>query len=78
MEEPTCTMIVEPTGDENGSYFRANFPDLPGCTTMGNSMEELREHAVEAISLHIQTLKDTGQSIPRPTVLPENARVKAS
>ncbi len=78
MEELTYTMIVEPTGDENGSYFCAYFPDLPGCTTMGTSMEELRENAIEAISLHIQTLKDTGQSIPRPTVLTENVSVKAS
>jgi predicted RNase H-like HicB family nuclease len=46
----TCTIVVEP--EEGGGYFAA-VPALPGCFTRGNTLEECRERAVEAIEVHI-------------------------
>ena len=46
----TCTIVVKP--EEGGGYFAA-VPALPGCFTRGNTLEECRERAVEAIEVHI-------------------------
>jgi predicted RNase H-like HicB family nuclease len=43
--------------DENGKY-NVSFPDFPGCVTCGETYEEARENAVEALSLWIE---ETGQ-----------------
>ena len=72
------TMIVEPTEDENGKYYCAYFPDLPGCTTMASTLKELDAHAKEAVNLYIDALKRTGQRVPPPTVEIRKIRVKAS
>jgi predicted RNase H-like HicB family nuclease len=39
-------------------------PTLPGCITYGETLEEAKEMAVDAISLYLQSLKDDGEEIP--------------
>lgn len=56
-------MLIE---TEQDGTFNASFPDLPGCFTQGDSLEELQAHAKEAVSLYIKTLEDLGRDIPRP------------
>ena len=71
-------MIIEPAEDKDGPYYCAYFPDLPGCTTMGNTLHELSENAHEAVSLYVQALRDTGQAVPEPAVLVDEVSIKAS
>ena len=50
-------------GEENwGAYV----PDLPGCTSTGDALEEIERNILEAIGGHIAALRDTGQPIPEP------------
>jgi predicted RNase H-like HicB family nuclease len=42
--------------DEQGYY--AYCPELEGCHTQGDSIEELMVHIKEAIELYIETLSD--------------------
>lgn len=39
-------------------------PSLPGCTTIGETIEEAREMAKEAIELYIESLKAHNEDIP--------------
>ena len=39
-------------------------PDLPGCFSAGDSMDEALENAREAIDLHVETLIEDGAAIP--------------
>jgi predicted RNase H-like HicB family nuclease len=55
-------IIIEPT--QTG--FSAYSPDLPGCITVGTTVEETRMHMEEAVELYIEELKETGQAIPQP------------
>jgi predicted RNase H-like HicB family nuclease len=71
-------MIIEPAEDEHGTYYCAYFPDLPGCATMGASLEELRVNAIEAVSGHIESLKNLGKPVPKPRSRTETIVVKAS
>ncbi len=55
---------------EEGGYW-ASFPELPGCFTQGDTLEALRVHAVEAVTGHLEALRDAGEPIPEPIVAVE-------
>ena len=52
---------------EADSDYGVSFPDLPGCTTAGRTIEEAGEMAAEALSLHIEGLAEDGDEIPAPS-----------
>lgn len=41
-------------------------PDLPGCFSAGDTMDEALTNAREAILLHLEGLLDAGEAIPAP------------
>ncbi len=49
--------------DEDGSY-NVTVPSLPGCFTVGDTIEEAIEMAKEAIELYIESLVSRGQEVP--------------
>lgn len=52
---------------ENGpNNLSAYVPDLPGCVTVGHSLEEIRANMKEPIVFHIDLLLQHGESIPEP------------
>lgn len=53
---------------EDGSYW-AEFPDLPGCQTFGDSVNETMEGAQEALTGYLLTLLEEGASIAAPSDL---------
>ena len=53
--------IIEKADD--GSYT-AYVPDLPGCTTSGDTVDEVKENIKEAVSLYLETLREQGQPTP--------------
>ena len=56
--------IFEP-GERKG--YTVNFPDLPGCITEGDTMEEALHMAKEALELHLYGMEEDGDEIPDPT-----------
>jgi antitoxin HicB len=69
----TYAIVVEP--DEDGGYFVV-VPALPGCFTRGDTVEECRERAVEAIEVHIAGLRADGEPVPEEAAtrrLPERS-----
>ncbi len=52
--------------DEFANYC-VSFPDLPGCATTGNTLEECRRNAVKALELHISGMLIDGDEIPVPS-----------
>lgn len=57
----TYTIVVEP--EETGG-FSVLVPALPGCFTRGDTIEECRENAAEAIATHIAGLEADGEPVP--------------
>ena len=47
--------------------WAAHVPDLPGCVSTGNTLEETELNVREAISGHILTLREFGEPVPEPT-----------
>lgn len=43
------------------------FPDLPGCQTMGDDMTDAALNAEEALEGYLASLYDDGREFPKPT-----------
>lgn len=52
--------------EEDGSVW-AEFPDLEGCQTYGDTIEECVKEANEALGLYAESLIERGMKLPRPT-----------
>ncbi len=51
---------------EPGKAYGAHVPDLPGCFSAGDTMDEAIANAKEAVAFHIEGLLDAGEKIPSP------------
>lgn len=49
-----------------GSNYSAYVPDLPGCVSTGDSLEEVQQNIKEAIAFHLRGLREDGEPIPEP------------
>jgi len=47
--------------DENGYY--AYSPDLPGCQSQGDTLEEVNSNIKEAVELYLETLSESEKKI---------------
>ena len=55
------------TMEADGGYS-IKFPQLDGCFSQGDTFEEARSMATEAMSLYLYTLEQNGISIPEPSM----------
>jgi predicted RNase H-like HicB family nuclease len=58
---------------DRSSDFGVSFPDFPGCITAGRTLEEARELAVEALTLHMAGMIEDGEALPEASTLDELA-----
>lgn len=68
MELPYRMEIV-PDKDEGG--FVATFPELPGCITVGETIEEVIQNIVDAKRAWLESELEIGAMIPEPEELKE-------
>lgn len=53
--------------DEDHKGYTVTFPDLPGCITEGDTIEEALLMAKEALELHLYSMEQDNEVIPDPT-----------
>jgi predicted RNase H-like HicB family nuclease len=53
-------VVIERGSTNYGAYV----PDLPGCIAVGKTRAEVERLIAEAISLHIESLRQHGDPIP--------------
>jgi predicted RNase H-like HicB family nuclease len=58
--------IIE--GDASSGYS-VFFPDLPGCTSGGPTLQEAALNAEEALAGHVDLMLEAGEGLPEPSVL---------
>ncbi|MBW2245038.1 MAG: type II toxin-antitoxin system HicB family antitoxin [Deltaproteobacteria bacterium] len=51
---------------DDDSDYGVEFPDFPGCVTVGKSPSEAQVLAKEALELHLQGMVEDGEAIPEP------------
>ncbi|CUS04624.2 putative integron gene cassette protein [Candidatus Promineifilum breve] len=55
-------VVIEQGVDGFGAYV----PDLPGCVAVGDTREEVLTLIQEAITFHLELLREDGLPIPQP------------
>jgi predicted RNase H-like HicB family nuclease len=68
------TVIYEKGPTSWGAYV----PDLPGCIAVGDTRPEVERLVREAIQLHLEALRETGESIPSPSSFAGEVEVRAA
>jgi predicted RNase H-like HicB family nuclease len=61
--------IVEDAGPDHA--VGVWFPDLPGCTSAGDDVDEALHNAPEALQLYAESFEADGRLLPRPRTLTE-------
>ena len=56
--------VIEKAND--GSYS-AYVPDLPGCTTSGETADEVKRNIGDAVAAYVESLREHGETVPPPT-----------
>lgn len=56
---------------EPNSCYGVSFPDVPGCTSAGDTLDEALSNAVDALSGHIRLMEADMDAIPSPRTLEE-------
>jgi predicted RNase H-like HicB family nuclease len=51
---------------DDGS-FSAYVPDLPGCTTSGDTVDEVRASIKDAVASYLDSLRQHHEPVPAPT-----------
>ncbi len=67
IKQHTFTLLFEPA--EEGGYV-VTAPALPGLVTEGDTLEEAREMAKDAIRGYMESLRKDGLPIPRDKNIP--------
>lgn len=73
MEILNFTVVMTP--DETGGYV-VTCPALPGLVTEGDTLEEARAMAADAIKGYLESLKKDGEPIPADNSITEEVSVE--
>ncbi len=66
MRKTDYAVVIEPLSEEDGGGFLATVPDLPGCTSDGDTREEAARNVEDAIASWLDEAKALGRAIPEP------------
>lgn len=53
----------------NDNTIWARVPDLDGCYSCGDSIEDAKENVRDAIALYLEDLKEDGKALPIPSLI---------
>jgi predicted RNase H-like HicB family nuclease len=56
-------IVIEKSDNGFGAYV----PDLPGCVAAADTEREVRILIQEAVELHLESLRESGQHVPPPS-----------
>lgn len=52
---------------DHGSDYGVSVPDLPGCVSAGDTLDDAIDQVREAIETHIEGLMMDGDPVPKPS-----------
>ena len=53
--------------EKTSTGYSAYAPDVPGCIAAGSTLEETEQLMREALEMHIEAMKEDGETIPEPS-----------
>ena len=68
MSETEYRFTIRPLTAEEGGGYLIEFPDLPGCMSDGETIEEVLANGEEAKQDWIAAMREAGRPVSPPTV----------
>jgi antitoxin HicB len=59
---------VRPLSKEEGGGYLVEYPDIPGCMSDGETIEDAIRNGREALRDCIDVFRESGRKIPKPTI----------
>ena len=59
---------VRPLSAEEGGGYLVEYPDIPGCMSDGDTIEEAITNGREALRNCLEVFKESGRKIPKPVI----------
>lgn len=50
---------------DEGTSFGVSFPDVPGCISAGDTLQEALANAAEALTGHLALMQEDGEPLPK-------------
>ena len=63
--------------EKTSTGYSACIPDIPGCVAAGATLAETAKLIRGAVELHLETMREDGDSIPKPTTIADYVAVPA-
>jgi antitoxin HicB len=57
---------VQPLSNDDGGGYLVTFPDLPGCMSDGDTLEEALHNGLDAAESWLRTAAEFGDPVPKP------------
>jgi predicted RNase H-like HicB family nuclease len=61
--------------EKTDTGYSAHIPDLPGCVAAGTDLQETQQLIREAVEMHLEGIREDGDSIPQPTTITDYVTV---
>jgi antitoxin HicB len=61
-------ITIRPLSQEEGGGYLAEYPEIPGCMSDGETIEEAIANGREALRDCLEVFKETGRAAPKPGV----------
>jgi predicted RNase H-like HicB family nuclease len=61
--------------EKGPTSFGAYVPDLPGCVAVGESLNEVKDLIRDAIKLHLESLRESGDPLPEPASVADEIEI---
>ena len=68
VEGKTMDYIAIIHKEAKGAYG-VSFPDFPGCITAGETLDQAKDRAAEALAFHMEGMIEDGDPLPEPSGL---------
>lgn len=59
---------------DEDSCYGVTVPDIPGCFSAGESLDEAMNNVQEAISGHLEILAEDGELAPKPSIVDDHIK----
>ena len=57
--------------EKTSNNYSAYLPDIPGCIATGKTKREIEKNIKDAITFHLQGMKEDGSPLPEPSSFTE-------
>jgi len=59
---------VRPLSEEEGGGYLVEYPDIPGCMSDGETIEEAIKNGREALRDSVAVFAESGRQLPKPAI----------